>query len=91
MTDVPSALADPSYCVTLYYFGCVFLGMLVIAGILFRACISICLFKGNKYIFKGDNSVVYMLLPFDKWVFPLKNGSSLKGKHLLPKGANASL
>ena len=42
MTDVPSALADPSYCVTLYYFGCVFLGMLVIAGILFRACISIC-------------------------------------------------
>ena len=39
--------------------------------------------KGSWYTFKGDNSVRMFLLPFVK-------GSALKGKNLLPSGANSS-
>ena len=38
----------------------------------------------NWYIFKGDNSLKFVLLPSEK-------GSTLKGKNLLPRGANSFL
>ena len=41
-----------------------------------------CTFQGQLIHFQGDSSVKLILLPFEK-------GSALKGKNLLPLGANS--
>ena len=51
----------------------------------FCTCYSVTMiinFKGNQYTFKGDNYLKIVLAPFWK-------GPTLKGKNLLPRGANS--
>ena len=43
-----------------------------------------CIFKGNGYISRGDNSIKIFYLPSE-------NGIFLKGKNLLPAAANRPL